>query len=851
MNDTSTTKSIRLSVKTVLLFVIMAYSLMVSGQTDQTLERVGWWKFDDVNNPLLPEPGYGLPLELVGTHQLVAGHSETDFAAKIGVGSHYRMTHGISANGGGSFVNEFTLQIDFMVESLDIWHCFFQTYPENTNDGDCFINPSGNIGVAATGYSGVAVKINEWYRLVITVDNGSFYRYYLDGELITQGAVQDIDGRFSLDPVLLMFADEDGEDNLINVSEIGIWDIPLNEQEVTELGGFSHPVPQHPQLIGYPFLQSMTKNSVYVCWHDTLQNITSVEYGITPSLGFGAEGYSEMITSPYRWHSVQLTGLTPGTRYFYRIVTGSLTSAVFSFKTLPDDDFNNHVRFLLFSDSQEDSAATGRIIRSAKAKVQELYGPDITESINLIMHAGDIVSDGSNISQWTDQFFRPFAPLSANIPFMSVAGNHELEHFNYYEYVKYDEFSAFPSTHPLFEKVWTYTLPRILMIGLNSNLIYQYGDVQKQWLDETLALAENDKSIDFVFCFLHHPPVSELWGEGITAWVSEDVLGVLKKYSKVQQLSYGHTHAYEMGVVESGAENADGDFRISCVGGGGGYRDRWGEYTNNDYPEINMALDHYFYVLFDINLAEKSYTGQMFDLGNIDVPVNNQVSDTWHRILDQVKPDQPTVTAPTYSGNGQLVLHASPFSGIDELMTSQFQITGTAGNYSTTVFSKSTDWRNVYGVDAEFTPVDLNAGVDLTSLMIPPGILTTGNTYYFRARYRDQNLKWSEWSDELSFVANNAQGIDNDLRGGIFNFHVSPNPFKTSLSIDCELDVPEKVTVELLSVQGKTLQSLIKNPISCGHQTFTLNTTNLNEGIYYVRVSATDGTETQKVVLIK
>lgn len=851
MNFTSKTITIQLLAKSMLLFVMLTLSLMVSAQTDLTTERAGWWKFDDVNNPLNPEPGYGLPLELVGTHQLVEGSNETDFAAKIGVGSHYRMTHGMSANGGGSFVNEYTLQIDFMVESLDIWHCFFQTYPENTNDGDCFINPSGNIGVAATGYSGVTVKTNEWYRLVITVDNGSFYNYYLDGELITQGAVQDIDGRFSLDPVLLMFADEDGEDNLIFVSEIGIWNTPLSALEVNELGGFNHPVPQHSQLIGYPFLQSMTKNSVYVCWHDTLQIITSVEYGLTQSLGLGADGYSEIVTAPYRWHSVQLTGLTPETRYFYRIVTGSLTSAIFSFKTLPDDDFDGHIRFLLFSDSQEDSAATGKIVRSAKAKVQELYGSDISESINLIMHTGDIVSDGSNIAQWTDQFFMPFTPLSANIPFLSVAGNHELEHFNYYNYVKYDEFSAFPSSHPLFEKIWTYRMPRILLIGMNSNVINQYGEVQKQWLDATLASAENDKSIDFVFCFLHHPPVSELWGEGITAWVSEDVLGVLKKYSKVQQLSYGHTHAYEMGVIESAAENANGDFRISCVGGGGGYRDRWGEYTNNDYPEINMALDHYFYILFDFNLAEKSYTGQMFDLGNTDVTINNQPSDTWHRSLEQANPDKPTVAAPTYSSDGRLILHASTFSGIDELMTSQFQITPTAGNYSAPVYSKSTDLRNVYGVDAEFAPLDLNAGTDLSFVTVPTGILTVGNTYFYRARYRDQNLKWSEWSDELSFVVVNSQGTGTDLPGSGLNYQIRPNPFSSALSIDYEMDRPEMVVIELFSVEGIIVQSKSEQLDKLGQQTVTINADNLKDGIYYVRVSTGEGKGIQKVVCIK
>jgi len=851
MSKTFKTSKITIFVLILIIQFIMLWSPTAMAQPEFTTERVGWWKFNDVNNVTNPEPGFGLPLELVGTHQIVQGFSGTDNAVKIGVGSYYKMTHGISPNGGGSYVNEFTLQIDFKVESLNMWHCFYQTYPENNNDGDCFINPSGNIGVAATGYSGFTISANEWYRLIITVDNGTFYNYYLDGELINQGAAQDIDGRFSLDPLLLMFADEDGEDNLINVTEIGIWDRPLSATEVNEMGGFSHPNLQHLQLIGHPFLQSMTQNSVFVCWHDTLQNITRVEYGLNQSLGSTTDGNSEIVTTPYRWHSVQLIGLTPGTRYFYRIVTGSLTSQVFSFKTLPDDDFNGHIRFLLFSDTQDDSAATGHVVRSAHQKVQELFGADISESINLIMHTGDIVGDGSNISQWTDQLFTPFAPLSANIPFLSVAGNHELEHHNYYDYMKHDQFSAFPLSHPLFEKIWAYRMPRILFVGMNTNVIYQYGEVQKDWLDSTLAVAEDDASIDFVFCFLHHPPVSELWGEGNTAYVSGTVLEILKKYAKVQQLSYGHTHAYEMGVVESEAENNNGDFRISCVGGGGGVRDRWGEYTNYDYREINMALDHYFYTLFDINILEKSFTGQMFDLGNSDVFINNVASDTWHRRLNQAKPDKPVVNPPIYSNTGLVVLSASPFSGIDEPMTSQFQITSNPGNYSSLVFSKSTDWRNVYGVDAGFNPIDLNAGIDLTTTTVPSGNLSVGNTYYYRARYRDQNLKWSDWSDEISFVVVNSQGIQPNNPGGSYNFQIQPNPFNTTIEIGFELAEPEKVVFGLYSNQGNLMQSFTSEPASTGHQSLTMNTENLSEGVYFLKIAIRNLTDTRKVVCLK
>jgi hypothetical protein len=768
--------------------------------------KVGWWDFNNVTDLLAPVPGYGQPLILVGDHQQVQGPTADDYAVKIGPGSFYRMTHQIPANGGGNYVNEYTLQFDFKVESIGVWYCFFQTNPQNNNDGDCFINPYGNIGVAATGYSPDVIAAGEWYRLIISVDNGSSFTYYLDGVPINNAVVQENDGRFSLEPLLLLFADENGEDNDIIISEVAIWDRPLTEDEAASLGGFNHPSPPSVvQLICHPFLQSMTQHSVYVCWHDTIADFSRVDYGISPDLGNQKFGSSEMVSFPYRWHSVQLTGLSPDTKYYYRLASGSGESPVYSFTTLPDDSYHGHVRFLLFSDSQDDSAATGFIVRSARQKVQELYGGNLDDHINLIMHTGDIVGSGSTITLWTYEFFMPFAPLSANLPFLSVAGNHELEHRNYYMYIKYNEFSAFPSTHPLFEKLWTYRLPATLFIGMNTNVINAYGNEQIQWLDQTLAQAENDPAIKFVFCFLHHPPVSEIWGEGNTAYVSGQVLPVLEKYSKVQQLSYGHTHAYERGVMESRAENANGDFRITCVGGGGGTRDRWGEYTNYDYPQIHIALDHYFYILYDIYPDSSSFEASLFDLGNSDNPATNTVSDAWHRRLNQPAPQVPSVEDPVYSQNGCAILQASPFAGFDSLMSSCFQLTNAAGQYESPVFDQTNHWQNIYQVDEHFLPVDLNKGKDLSKLEVPAGILEQGKKYYYRARYRDQNLRWSPWSEERPFTFTGSQGIGTRTGQKENLFQNIPNPFHESTVIRFWLARAQKIRIEIKDLYGRVI----------------------------------------------
>ncbi len=830
--------------------LILLLTIVISQLTNTvTAQRSGWWNFNNPDNPTAAVEGFGQDLLLVGTHQIAAGPQANDFAAKIGVGSYYKLTHGISPNGGGSFVNEYSLQIDFKVSATNVWHSFFQTSLQNNNDGDFFINTSGQIGVAAVGYSAESINAGEWYRLVLSVDNGTSFNVYLDGILLTQGNVQDVDGRFALSNAMLMFADEDSEDNEIFVSEIAIWDYSLSPVEVEALGGFSHILPPAGQLVLYPFLQSLTNNSVYICWHDPQSTITTVEFGLTSGLGNTTNGSSEIVSANYRWHSVKLSDLQPNTKYFYRLKSGFGTSQIFNFTTLPDADYQGNIRFLLFSDTQDDSAATGMVVRSARDKMFEMFGPSWSDSVHLVMHTGDIVGSGSTITQWTDQCFKPFSVLSDALPFMSVAGNHELEHQNYYKYIKYDEFSAFPAGHALFEKTWSYHIPGVLFLGLNTNMISNYGTTQKNWLDTKLADAQQDASILFVFVFMHHPPISELWGEGNTAYVSNEILPVLQKYSKVQQLSYGHTHAYERGVIESNTN--EGDFRISCVGGGGGDRDRWGEYTNTDYPQIHTALDHYFYVFFDIDLADRSYEGKMFDLGNTNILATNTIADSWHRKLNQQAPDKPTLVSVANQPDLHLLLSATSFSGTDAVMSAQFQISNTSANYTLPVFETTNHWQNIYQVDNQFNPIDRNVGIVLSECNVPHGTLEDEKTYYGRMRYRDQNLRWSEWSDELSFVYHDPQGIGEENANSFSLNQNVPNPYSTTTEISFVLRKPAHVKLSVHNNSGKLLYTLIDGEQNAGSFSQTFDASHLPPGTYTYRLEVDNTYSSRKMTVVK
>jgi len=234
-----------------------------AAQADVVAGLKGLWEFDDAGN--LTKATSGNDLILNGSGQSpVPGISGSDGAVGVEVGTYYQCDHGIPANGGGTYVNEFTLLFDvtYPQESAGKWRAFYQTGYETYNDSDYFIHPSDESwGVAALGYTDNATigewysSHSTWYRAVLTVnldDNPdvAFHDLYINGELKGKHNTGNlgIDGRFSLytvdhdNPYVVFSGDENGEDALMYFSNIAIWDRPLTPEEIAELGGPGDPI---------------------------------------------------------------------------------------------------------------------------------------------------------------------------------------------------------------------------------------------------------------------------------------------------------------------------------------------------------------------------------------------------------------------------------------------------------------------------------------------------------------------------------------------------------------------------------------------------------------------------------
>jgi hypothetical protein len=503
-----------------------------------------------------------------------------------------------------------------------------------------------------------------------------------------------------------------------------------------------------------PYLQTPTSTSIYVCWQTLSDTTAAVQFGPTTSMGRLQQGHWQKLGDKIFWHAVKLEGLTPNSTYYYQIKTSLVESSVSHFQTIPaPGDRNGHIRFGLRSDNQTNYLMGIKVFDALVAKMKQLYGNDLASQIDLIFTTGDIVGTGSDLPSFRTEYFLPLYPLSPAVPSMTVIGNHEAENPNYYNYMKYDDFAG-----PQGEAYYKFQLGRILFIGLNSNSGWQ-NDRQITWLAETLDAASNDATIDWVFTFCHHPGHSSIWMPGNTTYVQDRVIPLLARCDKAELLAYGHSHDYERGA------HPEATLRTMCVGGAAGALDRWSHNLWFDYPEIQRSFDHHHFIIVDVDLANRSYTIQTWSLGTPDKWLNSVKIDSFTRKLDAtIEPQPPMISAGADSVDLPAVLQASAFVGEDPFQASQFQLTATSGDYSQPLVDVYRDFEH-YFLDTgtpNWEPIDQNRGVDLTKYEITSDHLSWPGKYFWRVRYRDQNLLWSEWSEEAAFIVRDT-GYQPDL----------------------------------------------------------------------------------------
>jgi len=604
-----------------------------------------------------------------------------------------------------------------------------------------------------------------------------------------------------------------------------------------------------------PYLQTPTPTSVYISWHSNDTAFTKIRYGLSgTNLDQVKTGSFQNIGGKH-WHTVKLTGLTPDTRYYYRCISGNDSSAVCPFRSQPfPGTAGRHIRFVIFGDSRYNDtipSILGQLCQNVQQTLQSKYGTVWYDSVNLVMHTGDIVWTGRDIDRFENEYFSKIANLSCSLPFMVSIGNHEHESAFYFDYMKYEDFTDSAVAKTAYnERFYSFEIAGCKFVVLNSNDKIIGAPIQKTWLNKVLTEADADPATKLVFTFAHHPWHTEIWTEGNRDSVDISFYREFVKFYKMVQYSYGHAHDFELGaIVDTNSTNqVMHDFRTVLAGGGGAELTRYFS-GSVDYPEIQETVDDYNYVFMDINVDDQSYVAEAYTLGKPEHPLH-QVLDTWHFRMNQAPPEKP-LAMPVTTTN-PVILSASAMSGADSCMSSWFEITGTQGNYSATVISKLRDKEDIFENTGSpnFIPINKNAGIDLTSLEVPDSILTHGKTFWYRVKYRDDNLKWSPWSDEVAF---NNTGIDDlDFSSDKFNLSQNyPNPFSAFTVIGYQLKSKAHVTLTILNMFGVEVATLVNEEKPAGEYSvmFTVGQDCFPAGIYLVNMRC-DGTSRNRKMLI-
>jgi hypothetical protein len=232
---------------TMILGIASVFTLPANAQGLVT----GNWLFDD---SYAGNPGADLTTTGTWTFQDATIGGEAARVASFTSGSYLTVPHGVGANGGGTRANQYTLIMDVLYPSTPGYVSLYQTdATANGSDGDWFIrapNPDNGLGISGD-YSddGNALRFtdNQWQRLALVIDTSSaagndntVYRSYVNGQL--QNVVQSpsgwgVDGRYSLNTNLFLFADEDGEQAGGIINNLQIRNYAMSATELATLGG--------------------------------------------------------------------------------------------------------------------------------------------------------------------------------------------------------------------------------------------------------------------------------------------------------------------------------------------------------------------------------------------------------------------------------------------------------------------------------------------------------------------------------------------------------------------------------------------------------------------------------------
>jgi hypothetical protein len=159
----------------------------------------------------------------------------------------YGVPVGASANGGGNYVNQYTIILDVLFTNAPAAGKTFTLFHTDldldlgSGGGEFFINSSSAIGYSGGGTAGGNVTPNAWHRIAIAVDltnAASGLSIGIDGTIVVQDAPAPagLDSNFAISSSVTLFDDQNTNSETGYIASLQFNDLRLPDGLITALG---------------------------------------------------------------------------------------------------------------------------------------------------------------------------------------------------------------------------------------------------------------------------------------------------------------------------------------------------------------------------------------------------------------------------------------------------------------------------------------------------------------------------------------------------------------------------------------------------------------------------------------
>jgi predicted phosphodiesterase len=333
-------------------------------------------------------------------------------------------------------------------------------------------------------------------------------------------------------------------------------------------------------LIRGPYLQVATSNSIIIRWRTDALTRSVVNYGTSEK---DLTMRTEEPTLTFE-HKVQLTGLSPRTKYYYTIGGGAGDTLQMGsdnyFVTLPVPGTTGAYRIGVFGDCGNNSTNQ----RNVRDQVQKYLTDKPMDAWILL---GDNAYSSGTDPEFQEKFFNIYKDdLLKKYPLFPAPGNHDYNDFYQYkataqaskDIAYYQSFSmpangeagGVPSGNPAF---YSYDIGNVHFLSLdsygkedsNSTRLYDTAGAQVQWIKKDLAAFNNTRR-GWVVAYWHHPPYTmgshNSDKEGELVKMRENFIRILERYG-VDLILCGHSHLYERSRLMRGHYGPEATFNAA------------------------------------------------------------------------------------------------------------------------------------------------------------------------------------------------------------------------------------------------------------------------------------------------